>query len=176
MVAIGLAASALMSPATSAKVMDNTEYEEGGAFHDALQTLGDVIEMAKEEVMTQVEKIAWDDIIQAATGTIEMCKVKADGYFQSTDGELSKMYNSINWTYVEQEAEKALSLSVEAKEVATIFAQETGEDGLKLTRKQVKFISSEFLKLYAAINWTSIEEFLEVGRIQEARNLFPKQL
>jgi len=161
----GLAATALVSPAISAETaMDSSEYAEGGALNDALETLGAVISMAKEEVLSQVEKIAWDDIIEAATATLEMCKDNADGYFEATDGELSKLYNNINWTYVEEEAEKALSLSVEAKEVATIFAQQTGEDGIKLTRKQVKFLSSEFVKLYTAINWTAIEEFLEMSK------------
>ena len=160
----GLAASALISPASSAEAMTSSEYAEGGALDSALASLGEVMEMAKEEVMTQLEKIAWEDIIEAATETIQLCKEKADGYFEASNSELSEYYNKINWTYVETEAEKALSLSVEAKEVATIFAQQAGEDGIKLTRKQVKFLTSEFLKLYASIDWAAIEEFLEAAK------------
>jgi hypothetical protein len=159
-----VAALALVSPAISDTAIDPSENAEGGALNSALETLGAVINMAKEEVMTQVENIAWEDIINAATQTIGMCKHQADGYFEASEGELSNLYKKVNWTYVEEEAQKALALSVEAKEVATIFAQQTSEDGIKLTRKQVKFLSSEFVKLYAAINWTAIEELLEVSK------------
>jgi len=147
---------------TQATPKTGSEYAEGGALDEALASLGQVITMAKEEVMTQLEKIAWADLIEGATAAIAMCKEKAGGYV-SSNKELAKYFASVNWTYVEGEAEKALTLSVEAHEVAAIFAQQTGEDGIKLTRKQVKFISSEFLKLYAAINWTAIEEVRDLS-------------
>lgn len=85
-----LALATLVSPVYSAVTpKTSAEYAKGGALDEALASLADAYSMLKDEVMTQLDKLAWDDLIVAAKTTLALCREKGDLYLKGSNTEFA---------------------------------------------------------------------------------------
>jgi len=165
LIAVSLLASSAVAgkedPLAPLPVRVAGQHEEEGQLDAALSSIQAAFDVAKDSVVDYLEDVSWNNAVEGIKTALALAHGKAEEHFGGSEGPLAEYYARVNWTYIEDEADKALSLALDCKEVAAVMAAEKGEEGVHLTKRQIKFIATNFIHAYKSVNFTAIEEFLQ---------------